>query len=90
MTSLSNMYAFFYKLYLHCLELKVCTKGMSMFQPEGLKVCAKGQATPQLDKGFVVVLFCFLVNNTISEYDHRGSQCNQIFYSTEQYTRHLG
>jgi len=27
---------------LHCLGLKVCTKGESVFHPEGLKVCAKG------------------------------------------------
>jgi hypothetical protein len=41
-SSLSNMSASFYKLTLsHCLGLNMCTKGMSIFQPEGLKVCAK-------------------------------------------------
>ena len=31
----------------------MCTKGMSVFQPKRLKVCAKWQATPQLETGFI-------------------------------------
>lgn len=44
----------FYKLYLFCLGLKVYTKGVSVFQLEKLKVCAKGSATIQLETGFSV------------------------------------
>ena len=45
----SNSAASFHKLTSpHCFGLKICTKSMSVFQPEGLNMCAKGWTTPQI------------------------------------------
>ena len=46
--ALSNMGASFYFTFIVRGVVKVCTKGMSVFQPEELK-CTKNRATPQLE-----------------------------------------
>lgn len=52
--SVRDPFCFLLLTYLHCLGLKVYTKGVPVFQSEGLKLFAKGKDLPQAEIGFCV------------------------------------